>query len=433
MSLKWRKLWVLCVLVSVASVPVQGQQEEESLFDRAPWTVSAGPGYIKFEGDEEVEDGWFLDLRLGYDFDPHWALELDARFMPSLSNREFSDDRFALQDDIWGFGLDGNLLFHFRKNEDLHLDPFLMASVGVQFWEEDLGAGTTEFIGALGGGIFYHFNDEISVRIDARTGLVGGDTESKIIATGGLVYRIGANRPPVYMVSGGDLDSDGDGLLDGQEAEIGTDPYNPDTDADGLSDGEEVNLYQSDPLNPDSDWDGLKDGEEVLTFGTDLLRRDTDNGGVADGHEVIEDDTDPLDPSDDLQLYTLNIEFDYDKDVIRPADYEDLEVVIKALQRAPNSTARIEGHADQRSTSERDYNIDLSRRRAKAVSEYLVRVGGVDASRLSHEGYGFDRPLAPNDTEENMQTNRRVEVYIRRNGDAGPEDAGAAGAAPGIK
>lgn len=420
MSPKWNQVLVLCMLVSVASVPVQGQQQEESLFDRAPWTISGGPGYIKFEGDEVVEDSWFLDLRLGYDFDPHWALELDTLIMPSLSNREFSDDRYALEDNIWGLGLNGNLLFHFRKNEDLHFDPFLMLTAGLLIWEEDLGSGTTEFIGALGGGLFYHFNDEISLRIDARTGVAGSTTDSKLIMTGGLVYRIGADRPPEFMVSGGDLDSDGDGLLDSQEADIGTDPYNPDTDADGLSDGEEVNLYQTDPLNPDSDWDGLKDGAEVLSYGTDPLRRDTDNGGVADGHEVIEDGTDPLNPADDLQLYTLNIEFDYDKDVVRPEAYEDLDVVIKALQRAPGSTARIEGHADQRPTSKRSYNIDLSRRRAKAVSEYVERVGGVDAARLSHEGYGFDRPLAPNDTESNMQRNRRVEVYIRRNGDTGP-------------
>ena len=391
-------------------------QDGESLFDRAPWTISGGPGFIKFEGDEEVEDGFFLDLRLGYDFNPHWAVEVDARIMPSLDNRSFDDDRFALDDNIWAFGLSGDVLFHLRNTEDLHFDSYLFAGVGFNVYEEDLGSGETEFLALGGGGLFLHFNDEFALRGDIRTGLVGADTEAKLIASVGLSYRLGAKVAPRYQVSGGDLDSDGDGLLDNKEAEIGTDPFNPDTDGDGLSDGEEVNLYRTDPLNPDSDWDGLKDGAEIITYKTDPLDRDTDKGGVADGHEVIEDGTDPLDPSDDLQLYTLKIEFDYNKSNIRTEHYADLDIIIKALERSPNATARIEGHADKRKTSKRTYNIRLSRDRAKAVVDYLIRVGGIDSSRLTHEGYGYDRPKAPNDSESNMQKNRRVEVYIRRDG-----------------
>lgn len=58
-------------------------------------------------------------------------------------------------------------------------------------------------------------------------------------------------------------DSDGDGLTDLQEEQLGTDPNNPDTDGDGLTDYEEVVLYGTDPLNPDTDGDGFSDGEEV--------------------------------------------------------------------------------------------------------------------------------------------------------------------------
>jgi hypothetical protein len=58
-------------------------------------------------------------------------------------------------------------------------------------------------------------------------------------------------------------DTDGDGLTDEEELELGTDPLNPDTDGDGLSDREEVKVYFTDPLNPDTDGDGYLDGEEV--------------------------------------------------------------------------------------------------------------------------------------------------------------------------
>lgn len=57
-------------------------------------------------------------------------------------------------------------------------------------------------------------------------------------------------------------DSDGDGLSDAREAELGTDPNNADSDGDGINDGDEVALG-TDPNNADTDGDGVSDGEEV--------------------------------------------------------------------------------------------------------------------------------------------------------------------------
>lgn len=59
------------------------------------------------------------------------------------------------------------------------------------------------------------------------------------------------------------LDSDNDGLSDDQEAQLGTDPRNPDTDGDRLFDREEVEVYKTDPLNKDTDGDTYEDGSEV--------------------------------------------------------------------------------------------------------------------------------------------------------------------------
>jgi hypothetical protein len=90
------------------------------------------------------------------------------------------------------------------------------------------------------------------------------------------------------------LDSDGDGLKDGVEKILGTDPNNPDTDGDGLTDGVEVNTTKTDPLKADTDGDGLKDGVEVNTTKTDPLKADTDGDGLKDGVEVNTTKTDPL-------------------------------------------------------------------------------------------------------------------------------------------
>ncbi len=59
------------------------------------------------------------------------------------------------------------------------------------------------------------------------------------------------------------LDTDGDGLSDEEEREIGTNPQVPDTDSDGLSDREELQIYNTDPTNPDTDGDTYIDGDEV--------------------------------------------------------------------------------------------------------------------------------------------------------------------------
>ena len=59
------------------------------------------------------------------------------------------------------------------------------------------------------------------------------------------------------------MDSDGDGLSDARELELGLDPQNPDSDGDGLTDGDEVMVYATNPLNADTDGDGYSDETEV--------------------------------------------------------------------------------------------------------------------------------------------------------------------------
>jgi hypothetical protein len=65
------------------------------------------------------------------------------------------------------------------------------------------------------------------------------------------------------VLVGEQTDTDKDNLDDAREAELKTNPQNPDTDGDGLKDGDEVLIWHTDPLNPDTDSDGYKDGEEV--------------------------------------------------------------------------------------------------------------------------------------------------------------------------
>ncbi|MFZ5475168.1 MAG: thrombospondin type 3 repeat-containing protein, partial [Myxococcota bacterium] len=97
-----------------------------------------------------------------------------------------------------------------------------------------------------------------------------------------------------------DVDTDGDGLDNDDEMDLGTDPADADTDGDGLGDGEETDTWGTDPADADTDDDGLDDGTEV-DGGTDPLVEDTDGGGTGDGVETEVDGTDPTDPADDVE------------------------------------------------------------------------------------------------------------------------------------
>ena len=106
----------------------------------------------------------------------------------------------------------------------------------------------------------------------------------------GATQTIIANQTAAAVA--GQQDTDGDGLTNQREAEIGTDPNNADSDRDGLLDGQEVLQTGTNPLVPDSDGDGLTDGDEVARK-TNPLNADTDGDGSRDGDEV-RNGTDPL-------------------------------------------------------------------------------------------------------------------------------------------
>ncbi|MBU0547899.1 MAG: flagellar motor protein MotB [Candidatus Omnitrophica bacterium] len=103
------------------------------------------------------------------------------------------------------------------------------------------------------------------------------------------------------------------------------------------------------------------------------------------------------------------------KDIIREDGKESIRRVAEVLNRdVPNSNVAIEGHTDKQPIKYSGWqsNWELSSARALAVLHYLVDECKVVPTRLSANGYGEFRPVAANDTKENMQKNRRVEIVI---------------------
>ncbi|MDR2353267.1 MAG: OmpA family protein [Deltaproteobacteria bacterium] len=103
---------------------------------------------------------------------------------------------------------------------------------------------------------------------------------------------------------------------------------------------------------------------------------------------------------------TLNILFDFDKDVIKPQYTSEVQGAAQFLQTHPGSTARIEGYTDDRGND--DYNQRLSERRANAVLTSLINNFGIDASRISAVGFGEQNPIDTNTTAAGRANNRRV-------------------------
>ena len=104
-----------------------------------------------------------------------------------------------------------------------------------------------------------------------------------------------------------------------------------------------------------------------------------------------------------------NIFFAVGKATFRPESNSELERLLKLLVDVPTLKIEISGHTDNKSSAE--YNLKLSENRAKAVLDYLVK-NGITTDRLVAAGYGFSQPIAPNDTEEGRQTNRRTEFKV---------------------
>ncbi len=107
--------------------------------------------------------------------------------------------------------------------------------------------------------------------------------------------------------------------------------------------------------------------------------------------------------------------FDSGKDVIREDGKNSIRLVAEVLNRdVPDSNVAIEGHTDNQPIKHSGWktNWELSSARALAVLHYLVDDCGVEPTRLSANGYGEFRPIGANDTEEDMQKNRRVEIVI---------------------
>jgi OmpA-OmpF porin, OOP family len=247
-------------------------------------------------------------------------------------------------------------------------------------------------------------------------------------------------------------DRDHDGILDPEDAcpdrpgvrtndpKTSGCPPPQDRDHDGILDPEDAcpdvpGIRTPDPRTngcpADRDKDGILDGDDACPDipgeKTDNPRTngcpDTDKDGIHDPEDACPKEPGPRDPDptkngcpvakvEKGEIRILEqVKFRTGSDVILPASDYILEAVAKVLADHPEiKRLRVEGHTDSRGG--RAYNLGLSLRRAQSVVRWLTTRGGIVPSRLISQGFGFDRPLADNATEQGRYENRRVVFRI---------------------
>lgn len=110
--------------------------------------------------------------------------------------------------------------------------------------------------------------------------------------------------------------------------------------------------------------------------------------------------------------------FDFDKAEIKPEAERTLDQVGTVIGQFPEGKVLIEGHTDSKGSP--DINLELSRRRAEAVKDWLVKKKDVPESVITTRGFGETKPVAPDknpdgsDNPQGRQQNRRVEITVEK-------------------
>ncbi len=187
-------------------------------------------------------------------------------------------------------------------------------------------------------------------------------------------------------------------------------PPPPDQDRDGIVDAEdacpsEPGEKSEDPKKngcpppKDGDGDGILDTEDACP--ADAGPRNDDP--ARNGCPVVRIEAGQIRIREQVKFKTASSQ------ILKESDYI-LQAVVKILVEHPEiKSIRVEGHTDTRGKP--GYNKKLSQRRAASVVKWLVK-HGISKKRLTSAGYGQERPLATNMTDEGRRQNRRVEFHI---------------------
>lgn len=257
------------------------------------------------------------------------------------------------------------------------------------------------------------------------------DDADKCPTIPGIVSEMGCPKVKKKAV-----DSDGDGVLDPLDACPET-PTGIAVDAKGCakdSDGDGIADYKDNCPNvvglaslsgcPDADGDGITDAKDkcpnVAGIATLAGCPDADSDGIADADDkcpneagIAENKGCPEIKEEVKAIFDRalkGIQFYSGKSTLKTSSYGILNEVAQVMVDNPAYNLEMTGYTD--SAGDETKNLTLSKRRAQAAYEYLVKKG-VEGSRMTHNGLGEANPIADNSTSSGRAKNRRVEFNVK--------------------
>ena len=341
-----------------------GYHYSEGASDEQAETMGAGGLY--------KENGLYTGAALGVELTPSTQFQVEY----GVSNTDAVNDAGTISLDAEQEMISGNFLIgteEFTGYTDNAFKPYVLVGAGQSKIEVEDAAGnfvtgSKDTIGNLGLGAMYRINDALSLRGEARAIHNFDESWWEGMALAGLEVVLGGHLAPTVAVP------------PMQEPVVDTAP---------------VVVIESDL---DSDGDGVPDSIDACQ-GTPM-------------NVVVDERGCPVqvDIEDTLKM-ELRVFFDNDKSAIKNQYKPEIAKVAEKMREYPNSVASIEGHASKTGPSAA-YNQRLSEARAVAVKSMLTNEFGIAPNRLSTVGYGYDRPIADNNTEEGRAMNRRVFAII---------------------
>ncbi|KPA18039.1 flagellar motor protein MotB [Candidatus Magnetomorum sp. HK-1] len=381
-------------------------------------------GYF-FEGNQPIESGPIVALGLAYNFTENWGLEL----MGKAGEFDFfyceTCEPDSCEDSLYGYWAHLDARYHFWPK--YRLVPYVAIGAGYMWLDDDRYVDPESPFAHYGGGFLFALNDNIHLRGDLRHVLPFDDNHNNLSAILGLTLAWGEKAKQTLK------DSDNDGVFDHKDqcpdtpAGVRVDRWGCplDKDQDGVPDYEDK-CPKTPPGTPvdkfgcstvrDKDGDGVKDpldrcpdtpkGTKVDRHGCPAIG-DNDGDGVPD-HIDRCPGTPLVAEVNSVGCWVIkDLHFDFDKALIKKKYHKSLNKIVAILKKNPFLNAEIQGHTDNRGG--KNYNRNLSEKRAKAVAKYLIK-HGIRAARISFVGYGYEIPIATNKTEEGRALNRRVQI-----------------------
>lgn len=329
--------------------------------------------------------------------------------------------------------------YHILPRTNYLLSPYLFAGVNASYHNIYFGADIPL---GLGVNIGLNKTRDLSLNLESAYKIAATSNDQNHLQHSiGFVYwfkpgyrvpvaETVADVPPPPQI----LDTDNDGINDDVDqcpTIPGTQQFNgcPDSDSDGISDKDDAcplvaGLAQ---LNgcPDSDSDGINDKDDKCPYVAGTADRqgcpipDKDGDGFNDDQdrcpEVYSKTNDGCpeirqEIIRQVEKAAKAIFFETGKAAIKKTSFKSLDAVVRILKSDATLYADIEGHTDD--VGDDASNMTLSDNRAASVRDYFVSKG-VDASRLTAQGFGETQPVADNTTAAGKAQNRRTVIKLR--------------------